>query len=66
MLPLTKKRAKITLRYNGILQIKRQKLSKSQRPLSFDGKYRGAAYSICKLRFNVSKEIHNASNYDYN
>ena len=35
----------------------------------FTGKYRGAADSICNLRFNVSNKIpvvfHNGSNYDY-
>ena len=35
----------------------------------FTGKYRGAAHSICNLRFNVPNEIpvvfHNGSNYDY-
>ena len=35
----------------------------------FIGKYRGAAHSICNLRFNVPNEIpvgfHNGSNYDY-
>ena len=35
----------------------------------FAGKYRGAAHSICNLKFNVPNEIpvvfHNRSNYDY-
>ena len=35
----------------------------------FLGKYRGAAHSICNLRFNVSNEIPviflSGSNYDY-
>ena len=35
----------------------------------FTGKYRGAAHSICSLRFNVPNEIslafHNGSNCDY-
>ena len=35
----------------------------------FTGKRRGAAHSICNLRFNVSNEIpvvfHNGPNYDY-
>ena len=35
----------------------------------FTGKYRGTAYSICNLIFNVPNEIllvfHNGSNYDY-
>ena len=33
------------------------------------GKFRGAAHSICKLRYKTSKEIsiifHNGSTYDY-
>ena len=36
----------------------------------YTGKYRGAARSICNLKFNVPSEIpvvfHNGSNYDYN
>ena len=35
----------------------------------YTGKYRGAAYSICNLRYKISKEIpvvfHNGSIYDY-
>ena len=35
----------------------------------YTGKYRGAAYSICNLRYKISKEIpvvfHNGSAYDY-
>ena len=35
----------------------------------FIGKYRGAAHSICNLRFNAPNKIpivfHNRSNYDY-
>ena len=35
----------------------------------FTGKYRGAAHSICNLKFNVPNEtpvvFHNGSNYDY-
>ena len=35
----------------------------------FIGKYRGAAQSICNLRFNVTNEIpvvfHNVSNFEY-
>ena len=35
----------------------------------YTGKYRGAAHSICNLKFNVSTEFsvafHNGSNYDY-
>ena len=36
----------------------------------YSGKYRGAAYSICNLKFKVPNKIpvvfHNVSNYDYN
>ena len=35
----------------------------------YTGEYRGAAHSICNLKYNVSKEIpivfHNGLNYDY-
>ena len=35
----------------------------------YTGKYRGAAHSICNLKFNVLNEIsvvfHNSSKYDY-
>ena len=35
----------------------------------YTGKYRGAAHSICNLKFTVPNEIpvvfHNSSNYDY-
>ena len=35
----------------------------------YTGKYRGAAHSICSLKFKVPNEIpvvfHNGSNYDY-
>ena len=35
----------------------------------FTGKYRGAAHSICNLKFNMPNEtpivFHNGSNYDY-
>ena len=35
----------------------------------YPGKFRGAAHSICNLRFKTQKEIpiisHNGSNYDY-
>ena len=36
----------------------------------YTGEYRGAAHSICNLKYSVSKKIliafHNVSNYDYN
>ena len=35
----------------------------------YTGKYRGAAHSICNLRYQITKEIpvvfHNGSTYDY-
>ena len=31
----------------------------------YTGKYRGAAHSICNLKYNTPKEIPNGSNYDY-
>ena len=52
-----------------------KKLSKSincwkvRNHCNYTGKYRGAAHSICSLKFNVPNEIlvvfHNRSNYDY-
>ena len=36
----------------------------------YTGKYRGAAHSICNLRYKIPKDIpvvfHNGSNYDFN
>ena len=36
----------------------------------YTGKYRGAAHSICNLRYSTHKDIpvlfHNGSNYDFN
>ena len=36
----------------------------------YTGKFRGAAYNICNLRYKIPKEIpvlfHNGSTYDYN
>ena len=36
----------------------------------YTGKYRGAAHSICNLRYSTEKDIpvwfHNGSNYDFN
>ena len=44
-------------------------MPKSQRSLSLHWKFRGAAHSICNLRYKVPKEIpvviHNGSTYDY-
>ena len=46
-----------------------KKLSKSRDHCYYTGKYRGAAHSICNLKFNVPNEIpvgfHKGSNYDY-
>ena len=51
-------------------QEKRFKLYKKVRDhCHFTGKFRGAAHSICNLRYKVPQEIpvkiHNGSNYDY-
>ena len=36
----------------------------------YTGKYRGATYNLCNLRYKITKEIpvifHNGSRYDYN
>ena len=57
------KRAKVTTRWK--VQIHRKVRDHSH----CTGKYRGAAHSICNLRFNVPSKIpvvfRNGSNYDY-
>ena len=52
------------------LQEKKFKLHKKVRDhCHFAGKFRGAAHSICNLRYKVPREIpvkiHNGSKYDY-
>ena len=79
MLSLTKKRTKIAPKGNGIIHSQKKKFTqklakdKNHRKIRnhchFTGNYRGAAHSICKLRFKVPNKIpvvfHNRSNYDY-
>ena len=79
MLPLTRKELKSFIDADvcyicGIRFLK--KLSKNMNyqkvrdHCHYTGKYRGAAHSICNLKFNVPSEIpvvfHNGSNYNYN
>ena len=46
-----------------------KKMQKVRDHCHYIGKYRGAAHSICNLRYKISKEIpvvfHNGSTYDY-
>ena len=78
MLPLTKKELKpyqeAKICYicgNAILEkfTKDKNYRKVRDHCHYTGKYRGAADSICNLKFNVSNEIpvvfHRVSNYDY-
>ena len=76
MLPLTKKKGKITLRYNRCYICRKKKLNKKfangknhlkrRDQCHYTGKY--TAHIICNLRFNVPNEIsvvsYNGSNYD--
>ena len=53
-----------------LIKIKEFKLKKKVRDhCHYTGKYRGAAHSICNLRYKITKEIpvvfHNGSTYDY-
>ena len=45
------------------------KMSQSQRSIYYTGEYRGAAFSICNLKYSILKDItvifHNESNYDF-
>ena len=78
MLPLTKKELKVHQDVTecyicGKRFLKHFANDKNYRKVRghchFTGKYKGAAHSICNLRFNVPNEIpvvfHNRSNYDY-
>ena len=51
------------------IKLKDKKQQKVKDHCYYTGKYRGAAHSICNLRYKVSKEIpvvfHNSSIYDY-
>ena len=44
---------------------KDKKYGKVRDHCHFTGKYRGAAHSICNLKFKVTVVFHNGSNYDY-
>ena len=78
MLPLTKEELKSYQEAKGCricrkIMLKKFANDKSYRNVRdhchFTGKYRGAAHSICNLKFNVPNEIpvlfHNGSNVDY-
>ena len=75
---VNKKRIKITSRRKSMLFCEKRILkkfatNKNYRKVSdhchYTGKYRGAAHSICNLKFNVPNEIpvvsHNGPSYDY-
>ena len=78
MLPLTKELlksyqdAKVCYFYGKII-LKNVSIDKNYQKVRdhchYTGKYRGAAHSICSLKFKVPNEIpvvfHNGSNYDY-
>ena len=79
MLPLTKNELKLhqdatecyICRKNVLIKSANDKNCRKVRDhCHFTGKYRGAAYSICNLKFNLPNEIpvvfHNGSKYDYN
>ena len=79
MLPLTKNELKLhqdatecyICRKNVLIKFANDKNCRKVRDhCHFTGKYRGAAYSICNLKFNLPNEIpvvfHNGSKYDYN
>ena len=78
MLPLTKEEiksyqdAKVCYTWGSkILKkfVKDKNYRKFRDHCHYTGKYRGAAHSLCNLKYNVSNEIpavfHGASNYDY-
>ena len=75
MIPLTKKEEE---NYNNqkVCYISKKEFGKSDKKhhkvrdyCHYTGKYRGAAYNICNLRYKIPKEIpivfHNGSTYDY-
>ena len=49
--------------------LNRKKFCKVRGHCYYTGEYRGAAHSICKLKYSIPKEIpvllHNVSNNDY-
>ena len=58
------------LRKNNLKKLAKDKnIQKFRNHCHYTGKYRGAAHSICNLKFNVPNKItvvfHNCSNYDY-
>ena len=58
------------LRKNSLKKLAKDKnIQKFRNHCQYTGKYRGAAHSICNLKFNVPNKItvvfHNCSNYDY-
>ena len=63
----------VTYVKNGLIMIKKKKNYKNYRQVRdhchFAGKFRGAAHSICNLRYSVPLDIpvifHNGSKYDY-
>ena len=77
MLPLTKKELILHQERQNVIFMKNKFFKKFANDKNyrkvrddchFTGKYRGAAHSICSLKFNVPNEIpvvfHNGSNYD--
>ena len=78
MLPLTKEELKLYQEAKGCYTCGKRFLKKFANDKNYQkvrdlchytGKYRGAAHSICNLKFNVRNEIpvvfHNGSDYDY-
>ena len=44
---------------------KDKKYRKARDHCHYPGEYKGAAYSICKLKYSVTIVFHDGSNYDY-
>ena len=76
MLPLIKEKLKshqnakaCNICRKTILKKVSQSISSKKVQCHYTGKYRGAAHSICNLKFNLLNEtplvFHNDSNYDY-
>ena len=68
IIPLTKEE-KINYNDQQICYICKIEFDKRDKKRHYTGKYRGAAYNICNLRYKVPKEIpvvfHHGSTYDY-
>ena len=71
---VNKRRTKITSRCKSILYLWKKNLKKLSKSINYQKvkdncHYRGAAHSICNLKYNVPNEIpavfNNGSNYDY-